>query len=331
MILKKIMETFYKDKKIIITGAAGFIGSNLTDKLLDLGAHVTGLDNLFNGKLENLNKAQKYDKFQFIKGDIRDLNLLLDVFQEVDIIFHEGAFTSVPQSVIMPETCNNVNINGVLNVLNAARIRDVNQVIFASSSSVYGDTPELPKKEEMNRIPLSPYGVAKLACESYMQVYYHLYGLKTVSLRYFNVFGPRQKDSAYSGVIAIWLGNILRNENLTIFGNGKNSRDFTYIKDVLQANLLAGKYDAKGEIINIGAGSPISLTDLAKLMLKITRKEDLEILYSDPRPGDILHSFADISMAQELLNFHPKFDQEAGLIDYIQWYQKNYKVALEVI
>ncbi len=324
------MDDFYKDKKIVVTGAAGFIGSNLTDSLLELGAQVIGIDNLFNGRLENLKKARESKCFQFIKGDIRDLNLLLEIFQDVDIVFHEAAFTSVPQSVLMPETCNNVNVNGALNVLNSARRNNVDQVVFASSSSVYGDIPELPKKENMKRVPISPYGVAKLACESYIQVYYHIYGLKTVSLRYFNVFGPRQNDSPYSGVIAIWLGNIIRDENLIVFGDGTNSRDFTYIKDVVEANLLAGQLDAKGEIINIGAGSPISLNELAKLMLKISNKEQLKIIHSDPRPGDILHSYADISFARELLHFEPNYNQEQGLKDYFQWYKDTYKVTLDI-
>ena len=154
---------------------------------------------------------------------------------------------------------------------------DVEKIIYASSSSVYGDTPTLHKREDMRRLPISPYGVAKLACEAYMQVYHQVYGLKTTSLRYFNVFGPRQKDSTYSGVIAIWLGNIIRNEDLTIFGDGTNSRDFTYIKDVIQANLMAANYDASGEIFNIGAGSPISLTELANLILKITNYLNLNL------------------------------------------------------
>ncbi len=319
----------FSEKRIIITGAAGFIGSNLTDALLEKGAEVIGVDNLFNGRLDNLEVALKNKKFEFHKGDIRDLNFLLDVFKDIDIIYHQAAFTSVPQSVKMPENCNDVNVNGVLNVLNAARRMNVDKVIFASSSSVYGDTPTLPKREDMRRIPISPYGVAKLACEAYMQVYHHVYGLKTTSLRYFNVFGPRQRDSPYSGVIAIWLGNIIRNEDLIIFGDGKNSRDFTYIKDVILANLLAAHYDAAGEILNIGAGSPINLTDLAKLMLKILEKEHLKIIYSDPRPGDIIHSYADISKAMDLIRFKPEYDQERGLTDYFKWYSNRYNVDIK--
>ena len=320
----------FKGKKIVVTGAAGFIGSNLTDKLLELGAIVIGIDNLFNGRLDNLENALKNSNFSFHKGDVRDLNFLLDMFNDVDIVYHQAAFTSVPQSVKMPDSCNDVNVKGTLNVLNAARKKDIGKVVFASSSSVYGDTPTLPKKEGMRRLPISPYGVAKLAAEAYMQVFHQVYGLKTVSLRYFNVFGPRQKDSTYSGVIAIWLGNLIRNEDLIIFGDGKNSRDFTYIKDVVQANLLAAESDAAGEIINIGANSPINLTDLAKLMLKITNKENLRIIYTDPRPGDIINSFADISKAINLIGFQPYYNQEQGLRDYFEWYKKKYKVDLEI-
>ncbi len=319
-----------KEKRVVVTGAAGFIGSNLTDSLLEQGAKVVGVDNLFNGRLENLDEALKHNKFEFYKGDIRDLNFLLDVFEDIDIVYHLAAFTSVPQSVKMPENCNDVNVNGVLNVLNAARRMDVEKIIYASSSSVYGDTPTLPKKEDMRRLPISPYGVAKLACEAYMQVYHHVYGLKTTSLRYFNVFGPRQKDSPYSGVIAIWLGNIIRNENLIIFGDGKISRDFTYIKDVIQANLLATKHEVSGEIFNIGAGSPISLTELAKLILKITNKEILKIIYTEPRPGDIIHSYADVSKAKKVLTFEPKYNQEQGLKEYFKWYDNKYETNLNV-
>ena len=182
----------------------------------------------------------------------------------------------------------------------------------------------------MLRIPISPYGVAKLACESYMQVFYQVYGLNTISLRYFNVFGPRQKDSPYSGVIAIWLGRIIKNKNLIIFGDGSQSRDFTYIKDIIDANILAAENNRSGEILNIGAGSPIKLLDLAKLMLKLTNKEDLKIIFDPPRPGDIIHSFADISKAKEVLKFQPKYNQEQGLRDYFNWYCKNNEIELKI-
>ncbi|KKN51250.1 hypothetical protein LCGC14_0624500 [marine sediment metagenome] len=319
-----------KDKKVLVTGAAGFVGSNLTNKLLELGAEVTGIDNFFNGKLENLEESLENKNFHFKKGDIRDLNFLIDILKDIEIVYHEAAFTSVPQSILMPDSCNDVNVNGTLNVLNASRQRDIEKIIFASSSSVYGDLPALPKKEDMKRLPISPYGVAKLACEAYMQSYYEVYGLNTVSLRYFNVYGPRQKDSPYSGVIAIWLGRLIKNKDLIIFGDGEQSRDFTYINDVVQANLLAMENNASGEIINIGAGSPIKLTDLAKLALKITNKKELKIIYADPRPGDILHSFADISKAKKLIKFQPKFTQEKGLRDYFTWFSEKYEVDLNL-
>ena len=319
-----------KDKRILVTGAAGFIGSNLINKLLELGVEVTGIDNFFNGKLSNLEDVIENKKFHFLKGDIRDLNFLIDILRDIDIVYHEAAFTSVPQSILMPDSCNDVNVNGTLNVLNASRQRDIEKIIFASSSSVYGDLPALPKKEDMKRLPISPYGVAKLACEAYMQSYYEVYGLNTASLRYFNVYGPRQKDSPYSGVIAIWLGRLIKNKDLIIFGDGEQSRDFTYINDVVQANLLAAKNNASGEIINIGAGSPIKLTDLAKLVLKITNKKELKIIYADPRPGDILHSFADISKAIKLIKFQPNFTQEKGLRDYFTWYSEKYDVDLNL-
>lgn len=313
----------FKGKKVLVTGAAGFIGSNLTDRLLELGANVIGMDNLFNGRLDNLKQAQQSDNFTFYKGDIRDYNFLLDVSKDIEIIYHQAAFTSVPQSILMPESCNNVNVNGTLNVLNAARKSGVQQIIYASSSSVYGDVATLPAKESMNRKPISPYGVSKLACEAYMSAYSSTYDIKTVGLRYFNVYGPRQKDSPYSGVIAIWLGRIERDEDLIVFGDGKNSRDFTYIQDVVQANLLAAETDKKGEIFNIGAGSPIDLTSLARLLLKLTNKPNLGIVYTDPRPGDIVNSYADISKARDLLGFAPKYDQESGLKDYLNWLQAH--------
>jgi UDP-glucose 4-epimerase len=321
----------YENKKVIVTGAAGFIGSNLTDRLLELGAEVIGIDNLFNGRMENLEDAMKNENFQFYKADIRDLSFLLDISKDVNIIFHEAAFASVPQSVKMPENCNDVNVNGVLNILNAARKMDVEKVIFASSSSVYGETPGLKKNEEMRRVPISPYGVAKLACEAYMQAYHHVYGLKTTSLRYFNVYGPRQRDdSPYTGVIAIWFNRARNDQNLIVFGDGEQSRDFTYVKDVVQANIFAGEKDAPGEIINIGAGNPITLNNLGKLILKLIGKEHLKLEYTDPRPGDIKHSFADLTKAKTILGFQPKYNQEEGLREYFKWYVKKNNLNIKI-
>lgn len=312
--------------KILVTGAAGFIGSNLTDTLLEKGAHVIGLDNLFNGRMENLGVALQNPNFTFHKADIRDSGFLLDVCEDIDIIYHEAAFTSVPQSVKMPISCNDVNVGGTLNILNVARVRDVEAIIFASSSSVYGDTPTLPKREDMNLIPISPYGAAKLACEKYLYAYFKVYGLNTVALRYFNVYGSRQKDSTYSGVIPIWLGRIYRNENPIVFGDGEQRRDFTYIKDVVDANLLAGAAkNISGEVFNIGASSPITVNKLAVIMKEVCGKEHLGVDYTDPRPGDIRDSFADIVKAKEILKFEPKFNIQTGLEAYIEWSKsRNY-------
>jgi nucleoside-diphosphate-sugar epimerase len=315
-------------KSVVVTGAAGFIGSNLVDELLIQGARVVGIDNLYNGNLENLGGAMNNENFQFFKCDIRDFNFMLEITKDIDVIFHEAAFTSVPQSILMPFSCNDVNVNGTLNILNVALKNGVRKVIFASSSSVYGDLATLPKTEDMMKSPISPYAVSKLTCEGYMRVYSRIYGLDTVTLRYFNVFGPRQKDSPYSGVIAIWLGKIINNEDLIIFGDGQNSRDFTYIKDVIQANLLAASHSFPGAVFNIGAGSPIKLEELAKLMLKLANKPNLKIMHAEARPGDIVHSYADISNAKKLLKFRPKFDQEQGLRDYLNWYGNKYNLKI---
>lgn len=311
-------------KKILVTGAAGFIGSNLVDELLANGAIVIGLDNMFNGNIENLQSALKSPNFTFIKGDVRDLDALLNIMIDVQIVYHEAAFTSVSQSIKIPQLCNDVNVGGTINILNAARIRDVERVIFASSSAVYGDTPSLPKHEQMALMPISPYGVSKLAAESYCVVYYEVYGLETVALRYFNVFGPRQKDSPYSGVIAIFLSKIMHDINPTIFGDGTQSRDFTYVKDVIRANMLAAiSKKAVGKAINIASGKPITLTELTNIMLKTCNKEYLAIEYSDKRAGDILHSYADTRLAKETLDFEPYYDAESGFMDLFETINYN--------
>ncbi|MFX1391983.1 MAG: NAD-dependent epimerase/dehydratase family protein [Promethearchaeota archaeon] len=314
--------------KVLITGVAGFIGSNLADNLLALGAEVIGIDNLYNGTLENIDEALKNKNFQFHKVDVRDFDFILEICKGVEIIFHEAAFASVPKSLKMPSSCNDVNINGILNILNSARKLDIEKVIFASSSSVYGNQETLPMVETMQRNPISPYGAAKLACEAYMQSYYHSYGIKTVSLRYFNVFGPRQKVSDYSGVISKWLGRIINNEPLIIYGDGTQTRDFTYIKDVVQANILAAEKNISGEIINIGAGNPITINELATIMLKLSNRNDIQIIKTDPRHGDIKHGYADTTKAKEILDFIPKYNQEQGIAEYFQWYSKRYNVNL---
>jgi len=312
------------EKKIIVTGAAGFIGSHLVDTLLETGNEVLGIDNFSTGRESNLVTASKHVQFKLVRGDIRDANFLLEQFRGVDCVFHEAAFTSVPQSIKKPLVCNQVNIEGVLNVLEAARQDDVKKVVFASSSEVYGDSPVLPKQEDMPLVPISPYGVSKLAGEMYFRTYHKVYGLNTTCLRYFNVFGPRQYDSPYSGVIAIFFGKIARKEPLLIYGDGTQSRDFAYVKDVVKANILAATQSKlAGEVFNIAGGTPISLTGLAKTMLEVTDHANLEIKYYPPRAGDILHSYADLAKARALLLFKPKYSLKTGLEDYITYLDEN--------
>ncbi|MHA1728146.1 MAG: SDR family NAD(P)-dependent oxidoreductase [Promethearchaeota archaeon] len=317
-----------KGKRVLVTGAAGFIGSNLTDSLLENGAEVIGFDNMFNGRKENLEIALKNAKFKFIKGDVRDMDILLEIMRDIDIIYHEAAFTSVPQSVLMPQLCNDVNVSGMINILNAARIRDVGRIIFASSSSIYGDTPTLPKHEDMPLKPISPYGVSKLAAETYLLVYHKVYGLDTTALRYFNVFGKRQKDSPYSGVIAIFISKIFRGENPIIFGDGTQSRDFTYIKDVIRANIMAAESrETSGKAVNIAAGNPITLNKLTEEALKFCKREDLKIEYTSKRAGDILHSYGDVKLAKELLGFEAEYDAVTGFREYLKYFKEKYNLT----
>ncbi len=308
-----------KEKRILLTGAAGFIGSNLTDALLKEGAKVIGIDNLFNGRLENLSEAMQNPNFMFHKADIRDSAFLLELCKDIDIIYHVAAFTSVHQSVEMPISCNDVNINGTLNVLNAARIRDVESIIFASSCAVYGDMQNMPIREDMEGVPMSPYAVSKLACEKYLYVFFKVYGLKTIILRYFNVYGSRQKDSPYSGVISIWLGHLYRNKNLIVYGDGEQNRDFVYIKDAIKANLLAGlAKNIAGEIFNIATGSSVTINTLATIMKQVFGKKNLKVEHIEPRLGDIRNSCADITKARKHLKFEPIYNIHSGLQDYIQ-------------
>ena len=311
----------FKDKKIAVTGCAGFIGSHLTDELLKLGANVIGIDNLYNGLINNLNNALKSPKFKFYQEDIRDGSFLIELFRDVDVIFHEAAFISVHLSTEMPEYCNDVNVNGTLNVLNAARINDVKRVIFASSAALYADDMELPKHEKMVTTPKTPYGVSKLAGETYSLAFYETYGLKTTSLRYFNVYGPRQRNTSYAGVIALFLEKVLRNgTDPTIFGDGKQTRDFIFVKDVVKANLMvAYNPNAIGEIFNVATGSPIDINSITKLILKYTKRPDLTVNYGPERLGDILHSYADISKIKIKIGFKPNYSINNGLLEYINY------------
>lgn len=307
-----------------MTGAAGFIGSSIIEELLKIDVKVIGIDNLFNGRLENLKNAFNDQNFKFYKADIRDLAFLLKISKDIDIILHEAAFASVPDSIESPISCNDINVNGTLNILECARTYDMDALIFASSAAVYGEIMEFPWKENMNLIPISPYGASKLACEKYLYTYYKIYGLNTISFRYLNVYGPKQDISPYSGVISKWLGRINRNEDLIIYGDGEQKRDFIYIKDIVDVNIKAiSKKNIGGEVFNIGTGTQITINKLANIMKQLWGNKNIGFKYTKPRLGDIREGTADISKVKKLLDFESKYDIYSGLEDYINWFKSN--------
>lgn len=305
-------------KSVVVTGGAGFIGSNLVEELAK-EHQVKVIDNLSTGHIENLDQIRGVE---FVRGSITDLDLLKEVFSDVDYVYHQAALPSVPRSIEDPISSNRVNIDGTLNVLVAARDCGAKKVVYASSSSVYGDTPTLPKREDMTPNPKSPYAVTKLAGEYYCRIFSEIYGLKTASLRYFNVFGPRQDPkSQYAAVIPLFITRILNGKPPTIFGDGTQTRDFTFVKDVVQANIRTMESGAVG-VFNVACGRQIVLNDLADEIMKITGIET-EKVYEPPRTGDIKDSLADISRAREMLGYEPRFDLDSGLVETIRWFQKN--------
>lgn len=308
--------------KYIITGGAGFIGSHIADALVSRGDEVVILDNLFSGRRENIRHLVDAHSVTFVQGSITDPALLRETCRDADGIFHEAAITSVPRSVKDPVATNEANISGTLNVLVAAQKCRVKKVLYASSSSVYGDTPTLPKREDMVPNPKSPYAVSKLTGEYYLKVFQDLYGIETVSLRYFNVFGPRQDpNSEYSAVIPKFITRVLRRESPVLYGDGSQTRDFTFVRDVVQANLRAMDSTAQG-IFNVAYGSRISLTDLARTIMNVIG-EDLPLKSEPPRPGDIHDSLAEISAAQKAFGYTPDYTVKTGLEETIQWYQRQ--------
>lgn len=306
----------------LVTGGAGFIGSHLVERLAQDGQRVRAIDNLSTGKRENLEPF--LSKIEFIEGDVSDLDLLREAMDGVNYVLHQAAIPSVPRSVKDPLTTNSANVDGTLNVLVAARDAGVKRVVYAASSSVYGDSLKLPKQETMTPEPRSPYAVSKLAGELYCQVFHHVYGLETVCLRYFNVFGPRQDpNSQYSGVVAKFITSLLEGKQVTIFGDGEQSRDFTYVENVVEANLLAVKADGvSGGVFNIACGDRLSVNELARLLAEIVGADpQFEPRYAAPRPGDVLHSQADILKAKELLGYEVKVDTREGLERTVEWYK----------
>ncbi len=308
--------------KYVVTGGAGFIGSHIAEELLQRGDDVVVLDNLFSGKKANIAPFLANRSFRFVEGSITDLPLLENVFSGADGIFHEAAIASVPRSVANPAATNEANVTGTINVLLAARNCKVAKIVFASSSSVYGDTPTLPKREEMKPSPLSPYAVSKLAGEEYLNAFANVYGMKTASLRYFNVFGPRQDPkSEYAAVIPKFVTGILAGREITVFGDGGQTRDFTFVKDVVQANLKAMESRAQG-VFNVACNRRISITDLAGLMMEIIGRS-VPVRHEPSRTGDVRDSLADITRAEKAFGYSPEFTVKAGLEETIGWYRKQ--------
>ena len=305
--------------RYLVTGGAGFIGSNIVDELLRRGQDVTVLDDFSSGKEENL--AQVFKKIHLVRGDICDLEAAREACEGADYVLHLAARTSVPRSVKDPIETNRVNIDGTLNVLVAARDAKARRVVYAASSSAYGETPTLPKVESMPPEPISPYGVTKLVGEMYAQVFGRAYGLENVSVRYFNVFGPRQDPtSQYSGVLSRFMLAIIEGSAPVVFGDGEQSRDFTYIDNVVDVSLRACEArGASGKVFNGGTGSRITLNAVLKLLGKITGKT-IRAKYDPPRVGDILHSQADIALAVQVLGYRPLVDFEEGLGRTWKWY-----------
>ncbi len=308
----------------LVTGAAGFIGSNLVRALLARGEQVRGLDNFATGKPENLAGLQS--QFDFREADILDLEAVRSAMEGVDYVLHQAALGSVPRSIADPARSNRVNVEGTLNILVAARDAKVQRLVYASSSSVYGDTPTLPKREDMPPAPISPYSVSKLAAELYVRTFYRVYGLPTVSLRYFNIFGPRQLwDSQYSAVLAKFITRMLQSESCTIFGDGEQSRDFTYIDNAVSANLLAATAPADevaGRFFNIATGTRISLNHAVTVMRKLTGFEG-PVTHAEDRMGDVKHALADIALAEKHLGYKPAIDFEEGLNRTVAWYREQ--------
>lgn len=306
----------------LVTGVAGFIGSSIARALLAQGEQVRGIDNFSTGKRENI--ADILNRIDFREADLLDMDAMKKACAGVHCVFHQAAIPSVPKSVRDPLGSNQANVDGTVNILIAARDAKVKRVVYAASSSAYGDTPTLPKHEEMKPNPISPYAVAKLASEHYMVSFYRCYGLETVCLRYFNIFGPRQDPtSPYSGVLAKFITQMLVGEQPTIFGDGQQSRDFTYIDNAVHANLLAAEAPAAqvaGQVFNVATGTRADLNETFRLLKKLTGFSG-EVKYGPDREGDVKHSLADITSAEKNLGYKPQVDFEEGLRRTVEWYR----------
>jgi len=316
--------TFPAGSVFLITGGAGFIGSNLCEAILDMGYRVRCLDNLSTGFQSNVDIFVGNPNYEFINGDIRDFTVCVNACKGVDYILHQAAWGSIPRSIVKPLLYEEINIRGTLNMLEAAQQAGVQRLVYASSSSVYGDEPNLLKIEGREGRLLSPYALTKQVNEEYARLYMELYGLETIGLRYFNVFGRRQNPAgAYAAVIPKYIKQLMIGEQPCINGDGKQSRDFTYIENVIEANLkaTAAQNKAVGQVYNIAFGDRVCLIELFRMIARLLGREDVEPMYGPERLGDIKHSNANIVRAKNLLGYTPEWDVERGMKETIKWYQ----------
>ncbi len=314
----------------LITGGAGFIGSNLVQALLNRGDNVRVLDNFSTGKRENLDfpglPRNLVANLEVMEGDIADLSTCHKATDGTDYVLHQAAIPSVPRSIALPLESNRANIDGTLNLLVAARDAGAKRLVFASSSAVYGNSPGFPREETIRPAPLSPYAVQKLTDEHYLRVFYELYGLETVSLRYFNVFGPHQDpNSEYAAVIPRFIKAFLTDTQPTVYGDGEQSRDFTYVDNIVHGNLLAVEaQDAPGKVMNLACGGQLTLNQLLALLRQVTGS-DVEAVHTDPRPGDVRHSWADITLSEQVLNYKTQVPLEEGLRKAVDYFSAVFK------
>ncbi len=308
--------------KFLVTGGAGFIGSNICRRLVSEGCFVRVLDNLLTGKKENL--ASVMDRIEFVEADMGDIEVARRAAKDIDVVLHQGALPSVPRSVDDPAASHRHCVDATFTMLLAARDSGVKRFVYAASSSAYGDTPTLPKEETMRPMPLSPYAVGKLVGEYYCSVFSSVFGLETISLRYFNVFGPHQDPtSQYAAAIPAFVTSILKDQPPTIYGDGEQSRDFTYIDNVVEANLLAARAEkTAGETVNVACGEAITVNAIIDMINDIVGKS-VKSNHVDPRPGDVKHSLADISLAQKVIGYKPVISFQDGLTKAIDWYRDN--------
>jgi len=310
-----------RHSRVLVAGGAGFIGSHIVDKLLEGDIEVTVFDNLSTGRMGNLKQHKRNTNFHFVKGDIRNIRQVKAAVRNADAVFNDAAVVSVRLSVENPVQVNEVNVNGALNLLKASVDSGVKRFIQASSASVYGDTKTLPVTEDLPPRPISPYAVSELAAENYARIFYPVYGLETVCLRYFNVYGPRQLYSEYSGAITIFMNQLLRNQPPTIFGDGKQTRDLVHVEDVAAASMLAlSKKEAAGQVVNIATGTATSVNTVVQTLMKTMAKTSLTPSYKEPRLGEIKHSCASIEKAKKILGYKPMFNIDQGLRQLAKWY-----------